>query len=355
MKTICAALIVKNESKVIKRCLDSIKPFIDYWVVCDTGSTDDTKEIISSELSEIPGDLHDVPWVNFGHNRTKLIELCKGKADYLLLIDADEILLVHDKYFKENLILDSYLIKFEGELEWRQKKLVGNHINWRYEGVTHEYITSSEELSFEPTDSISLNHFCDGARRPEKFEDDIRLLRAALKDDPKNARYWFYLAQCLYDLGRYKKALKAYQNRLELGGWEEEVYYSAFKKALCLSKLKSDFPIHELVQAHEFRPSRVEAIYEIIKHYREEGYYDIAYSLCKRQLAKPRSQDILFIDKSIYDYKLIDELAVCAYWVGEYEESFILNRQLLENPYLPAFFKERIEENQKFAESKMQE
>ena len=124
---------------------------------------------------------------------------------------------------------------------------------------------------------------------------------------------------------------------------------------MCLSKLKSDFPIHELVQAHEFRPSRVEAIYEIIKHYREEGYYDIAYSLCKRQLAKPRSQDILFIDKSIYDYKLIDELAVCAYWVGEYEESFILNRQLLENPYLPAFFKERIEENQKFAESKMQE
>ena len=110
MKTICAALIVKNESKVIKRCLDSIKPFIDYWVVCDTGSTDDTKEIISSELSEIPGDLHDVPWVNFGHNRTKLIELCKGKADYLLLIDADEILLVHDKSFKDNLILDSYLI-----------------------------------------------------------------------------------------------------------------------------------------------------------------------------------------------------------------------------------------------------
>ena len=97
MKTICAALIVKNESKVVKRCLSSIKNYIDYWVVCDTGSTDDTKSIVSSELSEIPGELHQVPWINFGHNRTQLLQLCKGKADYLLLIDADEILVETNK------------------------------------------------------------------------------------------------------------------------------------------------------------------------------------------------------------------------------------------------------------------
>ena len=355
MKTICAALIVKNESKVIKRCLDSIKPYIDYWVVCDTGSTDNTKDIISSELSAIPGELHDIPWVNFGHNRSKLLELCKGKGDYLLLIDADEVLLVHDQDFKSKLILDSYLIKFEGNLEWRQKKLVGNHIDWKYEGVTHEFINSDQDNYFEPTDLISLNHFCDGSRRPEKFEDDIRLLRTALKDDPKNGRYLFYLAQCLFDLGRYKKALKTYQSRIEIGGWEEEVYYSMLRKAMCLKQIKEDFPILEFVEAHEFRPSRPEAIYEIIKYYRENRCYDTAYSLCKRQINKPKSQDILFIDKSIYDYKFIDELAVCSYWVGEYEERLLLNRQLLENPYLPGIFKERIENNKKFAESKMQE
>ena len=70
MKTVCAALIVKNESKVIERCLNSIKDFIDYWVICDTGSTDDTKSIINSELSGISGELHEVEWVSFGHNRT---------------------------------------------------------------------------------------------------------------------------------------------------------------------------------------------------------------------------------------------------------------------------------------------
>ena len=355
MKTICAGLIVKNESKVIKRCLNSIKPYIDHWVVCDTGSIDDTKDIVSSELSEIPGQLYDVPWVDFGHNRTKLLELCKGKADYVLLIDADEILLVHDESFKDQLILDSYLVKFEGDLEWRQKKLIGNHADWKYEGVTHEFITSNQDNAFEPIDSISLNHFCDGSRRPEKFEDDIRLLRRALKDEPENGRYWFYLAQCLFDLGRYKKALRAYQKRISIGGWEEETYYAAFKKALCLKRMKPHFPINELMQAHGFRPSRFEAIYEIIKHYREEGYYDIAYSLCKRQINRPKSQDILFIDKTIHDYKLQDELAVCSYWVGEYEESLRLNKELLNNPYLPEIHKGRVEENKKFAENKIQE
>jgi len=353
MKTVCAGLIVKNESKVLKRCLDSIKPYIDYWVICDTGSTDNTKDLATSELSEIPGKLHETPWVNFGHNRTKLLELCKGKADYTLLIDADEVLLVHDEAFKEKLALDSYLIKFEGDLEWRQKKLVGNHIDWEYEGVTHEYIHSKQENAYEPTDLISLKHFCDGSRRPEKFEDDISLLRKALKDDPKNARYWFYLAQSLFDLGRYKKALKAYENRIQLGGWAEEVYFSILKRGLCLKNLKQHFPMKELLEAYEFRPSRLEAIYEIIRHFREEGFYHAAYTLCKKEIDKPKNKDVLFIDKTISDYKLQDELAICSYWVGEYQESLELNQKLLENPNLPLAHKVRIEENKKLAQSKV--
>jgi len=355
MKTLCAALIVKNESNVISRCLSSLKPYIDYWLVCDTGSTDSTKEMVQSELSEIPGELHEVPWVNFGHNRSELLRLAKGKADYLLLIDADETLSVHDPDFKNKLNLDSYLIKFEGDLEWRQKKLVGNHINWEYKGVTHEYITSNEDKNFQPADFISLNHFCDGARRPEKFEDDISLLRKGIKEEPKNCRYWFYLAQTLFDLGRYKKALKAYDSTIQLSEWDEEIYYSLFKKALCLKHLKGFFPYDQFFKAHQFRPSRFEAIHEIIRHFREKGYYDMAYSLCKKEINKPESQDLLFIDKSLNNYKLKDELAVCSYWVGEFEESGRLNEELLKNPKVPEFEKNRIKTNQQFAENKIKE
>src|SRR5574340_542399 len=89
-KTICLNMIVKNESKVIERCLASVKPIIDTWVIVDTGSTDGTQAIVREFLKDIPGELHERPWVNFGHNRNEALELARGKADYLLLIDADD-------------------------------------------------------------------------------------------------------------------------------------------------------------------------------------------------------------------------------------------------------------------------
>ena len=83
MTTICLNMIVKNESTVIKRCLDSVKAIIDYWVICDTGSTDNTREIVEECLKDIPGELHERPWVSFSHNRNECLRLSRGKADYL--------------------------------------------------------------------------------------------------------------------------------------------------------------------------------------------------------------------------------------------------------------------------------
>ena len=85
-KTLCLVMIVKNESIILKRCFDSISDYIDYWVICDTGSTDNTKDIITTYFKEknIPGELHETPWVNFGHNRTISILVCQGIQNYVL-------------------------------------------------------------------------------------------------------------------------------------------------------------------------------------------------------------------------------------------------------------------------------
>ena len=117
----------------------------------------------------------------------------------------------------------------------------------------------------------------------------------------------------------------------------------------------SEFPVEEFLKAHEIRPSRFEAMYQIIKHFREKRFHHAAYTLCKKEITKPESKDILFIDKSINNYKLQDELAVCAYWVGEYQESLDLNKKLLENPNLPQHERERIQKNTEFAQNKIQE
>src|SRR6266851_4120733 len=92
MKRICLVMIVRNEAAVIRRCLASVKAIISHWVICDTGSTDDTRKIVLEELNGIPGTLYDDAWVDFGHNRSLAIARARGKADYHLLINADETL-----------------------------------------------------------------------------------------------------------------------------------------------------------------------------------------------------------------------------------------------------------------------
>jgi glycosyltransferase involved in cell wall biosynthesis len=102
-------MIVRNEAAVIRRCLASVKGIISHWIVCDTGSTDDTKQIVLEELNGIPGTLYDDPWVDFGHNRSLAIARARGKADYHLLLNADETLHL-DGEFRNDLEHDAYLV-----------------------------------------------------------------------------------------------------------------------------------------------------------------------------------------------------------------------------------------------------
>jgi glycosyltransferase involved in cell wall biosynthesis len=119
MKTIGLCLIVKNESHVIRRCLDSVKRLIDYVLIVDTGSDDNTIEVINGWLVEnnMSGEAISEPWQNFAYNRsfalTKLRE--KEFIDYSLMIDADETLFFEDSFdvdnFKSNLEFDVYNVR----------------------------------------------------------------------------------------------------------------------------------------------------------------------------------------------------------------------------------------------------
>jgi len=70
-QTICLNMIVKNEARVIRRCLDTVRPFIDRWVIVDTGSTDGTQALIREVLQGVPGELHERRWKDFAHNRNE--------------------------------------------------------------------------------------------------------------------------------------------------------------------------------------------------------------------------------------------------------------------------------------------
>ena len=104
--SICLNMIVKDEAKVIERVLRSVQAVIDYYVIVDTGSSDETYELIQQTMTDcgVPGELHQREWVNFGHNRQQALELTYAAAeselfDFVLFIDADEELIYDDREF----------------------------------------------------------------------------------------------------------------------------------------------------------------------------------------------------------------------------------------------------------------
>jgi glycosyltransferase involved in cell wall biosynthesis len=81
MHNLTLAMIVKNEAPNIERCLESVAPYIDYYVIADTGSSDNTKEIIKNFFDKkgIPGEILDHEWQDFGTNRSKVLRSLFGK------------------------------------------------------------------------------------------------------------------------------------------------------------------------------------------------------------------------------------------------------------------------------------
>ena len=91
-------MIVKNEAPVIRRCLNSVLPIIDRWVIVDTGSGDGTQEVIREHLRNVPGALFERPWRDFASNRSEALELARPNGDYTLIIDADDELKIPENF-----------------------------------------------------------------------------------------------------------------------------------------------------------------------------------------------------------------------------------------------------------------
>jgi glycosyltransferase involved in cell wall biosynthesis len=327
-------MIVKNESKIIRRLIDSVLPIIDSYCICDTGSTDDTKEIIRSYCQEkkIPGEVFEVPFRDFGYNRTESLKRAEKWGQYALLVDADMKLEISPAFKKDSLTLDVYQVKQKNSaIEYYNTRVVRTDKGITCVGVTHEYYNVPQGLQSGQLDALEINDIGDGGAKSDKFERDVRLLRKGLLEDPKNIRYHFYLANSYRDLGTMtedwekskkflNKAIKWYKRRIEMGGWDEEQFMSCLEIGNIYRKMdENDRAVYWWLEAYMYRRTRSESLYEVIKYYREKdprhaqiaGYfYDIA-----KAIPFPKN-DALFIRRAVYDYLLDYEYSILAYYMG---------------------------------------
>ena len=310
-------MIVKNEEKTLPRCLSAVKDFIDYWVIVDTGSRDKTCDVIHNQLSEISGELISREWKNFGHNRTESLQFAKGKADYLLLCDADEELVFSENFNKSTLVDDAYNLRYLGQLDYSIPYLLNGDKNWKYQGVTHEFLTCDEDFETVNFLDIHILDHQDGGSKHDKFDRDIELLTEGLNKEPNNARYMFYLANSHKNINDHEAAIYWYEQRIKIGGWAEEVYCSYLYLGRCLDSInKKGEALETFLFGYNYYPKRAECLYEAIKILRIQGKYQIAYDLYKiaKEIPYPHN-DILFIERNVYEYLLDYEYSIIAYYV----------------------------------------
>lgn len=356
---ICLSMIIKNETRVIERCLRSVLPYIDSWAIVDTGSTDGTQDLVRRVMANTPGELAEQPWVDFATNRNQALDLARRHGDYALIIDADEVLEAAPGFSYGKLGAPGYLLQLLfGDTRYRRVALPRLDAGWRWEGVLHEVLVSEQAAQAEFLPGLSIRVFTDGARSQQsqevKFSHDAEILRKALLKEPGHTRYAFYYAQSLRDAGKTQEAIAAYEKRVALGGWAEEVYYSKLQVAVLKERVGAapGEVILAYLDAYNFRPTRAEAICEFARYNRLQGRYFVARDAARIAAEMPMPGDLLFMDATVYDWRARDELAVSAYWCGDRALSARLCRELLADPRLPDAQRERMQKNLEFSEAK---
>ena len=367
-KKIGLCMIVKNESKIIERCLNSVKPLIDYVCIIDTGSTDDTVNVINNwmQSNNVDGEVVFEPWKDFAYNRSFAMKKIREKKyiDYALMIDADEILMYEEGInflkIKESLTCDLHYITCKlGSVEYLRTSITKNDMPYFYKGVVHEYLECEEHIKTRETIKGIYNiPFQDSARNQniEKYQHDAKVLQDTLKieTDPfLISRYTFYLAQSYRDSLEKEKAIYWYNKRSKLGFWDQEIYISLYKVAKLKEELEypEDDIIQSYMRAYEICPERIEAIHGAVSFCRRHGRNHQAYTLSKHAISMPVNKTVLFSENWIWDYGIYDEFTISCYWSGHYKEGLEVSEKLIDK--IPEEQKERILKNIGYLKEKL--
>lgn len=372
--TMCFATMCKNEEHCIQNTLESVYKHIDYWVVCDTGSTDRTCEIVKNFFEEkgIPGELHVDEWVGFDHNKSLMMERAKDKTDYVLHLDADDLLINGLDFGKNDIGDDAYFMNVtRGTLKWMALIIFNNRLTWKFCGVAHTTIKCKEKESFTTKDISNRNSYVSGegigsrAFDPKKFLYDAEKLKKQFFDtllsdpDDLNSRSAFYTGQSYQDYGMLEDAIKWYRLYTKLNvTWFEEIFECNMRIAYCMMKLNyklSDIE-SQMSLAINIEPDRAEPYYFMGKHCNEIGEYEKAYNYLRaaksRDYKSVKEKYRLFIQETMYGIYNNDELSVACFWSDRFDEGYKYLLEILNDERFSSS-KDRLLTNQKHFQDRM--
>ena len=346
---ICLNMIVKNESHIIEKTLNNLCSYFDfsYWVICDTGSTDNTIDIIINFFKEknIKGELFQNEWVDFGYNRTFALQKAYNKSDYLLIFDADDYI-NGNLEIKEKLNFNVYNLKIGKDFCYKRPLLINNRLKWEFKGVLHEYLSEKMDENNEEKNNLNtISHFIsqttlegdyyitsgrhgDRSKDKDKYLKDAKILENAYNNETdfnmKN-RYAFYCAQSYKDSNLNNESIFWYKKVLDSNNWNQEKYYACMMIAEQYKQIGiTDEMIKYYSKASTYDIERIENIVRLTEYYYNQGnhlFVNMLYEKFKNYTKEP-SLDKLFIDMNSYENDLEYYNSISAYYINNLKSGY---------------------------------
>jgi glycosyltransferase involved in cell wall biosynthesis len=332
-------------------------------VISDTGSTDDTIEVINRLGLKygISGEVHRHAWVSFAHNRNKALEAAvqsrinnQHQCTRVMIIDADEELEVFDPQWKQKLEWGKSYNTYRQTDNWAMK----NHFlfwivdkEWIWKGDIHNFITQlNGDISNGFLNSVAIRyHVFEGAKSHEfsntieKALKDISMLHAELEQEKislaNNFRF-IQLAFAYRNAGNHQVAISVMEKLIDCPGISADRLYTALLFCAALLLQNKVEPVKSrayLERAAEILPTRKEAYFYLSAWFRENGQMDLATSFMKQAYdARFIDYGACFLERNIYTWKAAYQLAFLLYSNGEIQHAEKLVGELMDVAQIPS-------------------
>ena len=337
--------ICKNEEHVIETMLKSNLSVMDMIVCTDTGSTDNTIEVIKKFGSDnnLPTYVFERVFDNFENSRNHALEMARQmtvkegwdtNSTYTYWVDCDEVLVIEKSFDKNTMDKDLYMINARiCAMVYTRNTFIKTSVAGRWYGPVHEYIVcDTPNITSGLVQGLYVDVKMTGASWKgdigQKYLNHAHILERYINEKDRSSRWVFYTAQSYHDSAttqskleneeRLKRAKKYYQERIDrVDGYEEERFYAQFRVGTILNALEAPWSetMQALVKAYAMDNLRAEPIMLIIEHYYlvQEPHMAYIYSKfakCKLHGNNPYGARLLFLDSSLYNWKILEKHAV---------------------------------------------
>lgn len=334
--TIGLSMIVKDESHCIKRVLESIWKYVDYWAIVDTGSTDGTQEVIKEFFKEkgLPGELIEMEWVNFSACRNVSLAAVEKVTDYGIWIDADEEFIPMPNFDIQIALrsgFDTISVPTRyGGVDYTRKSIWKCGMGFDWSGPIHEILASPNEKTGGILHGAHVFVRAEGNSWKDvkaKYTAHAKILSKYTKTN-NDPRWVFYTAQSYRDASDHQNSFDWYKKRAEMteGGFPEEIFFSKFMMARLAQIMgydKKDI-LALYNDAHKADPLRGEPVKSLIQFLHECKEHEQAYVYSTYGLRyngkNPYPNRILFLDNALYDFQMLELHAISCYYTGRKEE-----------------------------------